>query len=165
MQNTITLPPTTIKARTPTSMGGRGHPDGRPLTPPLMKAMAEHQRLRAYLNGDWQPMLNSLLTDAQRNKPHLTGPLKDDLTASHYADQYMCRSPQATAEQAWRQGSSAAKSRGSNISTTENELSGDVFSPIKALSHAISGQGTPLQVKIENTGIIEAGWQKQPLQF
>lgn len=154
MRPPLDLPPININARGPKpNFGSRAHPGGPPFTPPMMNAIARHQRLRAYLKGDWQQILNILLTDALRNNPPLNGPLKEDLATAHSADQFMCRNPQLSAEDAWRKGWSKAKAHGNNIDKNENELSGGAFSPIKALAHAISGEGTPLQIKIENTGI------------
>ena len=153
MQRPIILPPLDITASSIPNMGGHPVPSGPPLTLPLIKAMAASQRLRAYLNGDWHLIINNLLIDAERNTPHFNGAIKEDLATAHHADQLMCRSLQAVAEQAWKQGFSVAKSRGYDIDASENELSGGVFSPLKALSHALSGEGATMQVKIEKTGI------------
>jgi hypothetical protein len=153
MQRPIVLPPINITASSMPNMGGHPVPNGPPLTTPLLKAMAAAQRERAYLKGDWHLIINNLLIDSERNTPHLNGALKEDLATAHHADQLMCRSLQAMAEQAWRQALKEAKSRNYSIDPSESELSGGVFSPLKALSHAVSGKGTTLEVKIENTGI------------
>ncbi|HEY0290078.1 MAG TPA: lipid II-degrading bacteriocin [Pseudomonas sp.] len=153
MNNTITLPATYIKAtaynRSPNNKGNFGGP---PLPPRVSRGAAAIRRSAAYLNGNWQEIINSLLT-AQFNNPHLIGPLKEDLTTAHYADQFMCLNPNATTANAWLHGLNKASVRSVPIDKNENELSGGLFSPMKALAHAISGEGTPLHIKIENTGI------------
>jgi len=154
MKGPIRLPPIKITATRPNkSAGYKIDFGGPPLTPPALRAIANGIRLRSYLKGEWQATINNLLIEATRNNPHFIGPIKDDLTAAHYADQFMCLNPLATAEFAWRQGWSQARSKGMTIEKNENELSGGIFSPMKALAHAISGEGTPLQIKIENIGI------------
>lgn len=154
MKGPIRLPPIKISATPPNKSAGHKVDFGAPpLTPPALRAIANHIRLRAYLKGEWQATVNNLLIEATRNNPHFIGPIKDDLAAAHSADQFMCLNPLATAESAWRQGWSQARSKGTIVDKNESELSGGIFSPMKALAHAISGEGSPLNVKIQNLGI------------
>lgn len=152
MNGTINLPRSTITAKAP----GRGSIKGSfasPHFPPhVRRGAAAIKRSRPYLQGKWQEMLNDQLIQIGSN-PALTGILKQDLMAAHHADHYMCVNPNARAADAWLSGLNRASVRNTPIDISENALSGGFFSPMKALAHAMSGEGTPLQVNIGNIGI------------
>lgn len=153
MQNTINLPATSINATAPHRRpGNKGPSAGPPFPPHVVRGSAAIRRSGNYLNGNWRAAINDLLM-ARAQYPTFDGPLKEDLTAAHYADQYMCLHPNATKSDAWLKGLNKASVQSASIDKNQNELSGDIFSPLKALAHAISGEGTPLHVKIEKIGI------------
>lgn len=151
--NGIKLPNINITATSPHRRPGNKGNSGGPAFPPhVRRGSAAIQRSKFYLEGNWQGMINALLEQQSAN-PQLAGALKEDLIAAHHADQYMCINPNATPADVWLQGLNKASVRGEPINVTEGELSGGIFSPMKALAHALSGEGTPLRVSIANIGI------------
>ncbi|MBD8119667.1 lipid II-degrading bacteriocin [Pseudomonas lutea] len=151
--NGITLPNINVTAKSPRgSAGNKGNSGGPPLPPHVLKGATAIKRSKFYIEGNWQEMINGLLDRVAYN-PTLAGPLREDLYAAHHADQYMCLKPNTRPADAWLKGLNKASVRGEPLNLSENELSGGLFSPVKALAHALSGDGTTLHVNILNIGI------------
>jgi hypothetical protein len=151
--NGIILPNIKVTAKSPQGRSGnKGNSGGPPLPPHVLRGSIAIKRSKFYIEGNWQEIINGLLAKMAHN-PILAGALLEDLNAAHHADQYMCRNPDARPADAWLKGLGKASVRGEPLNLSENELSGGLFSPVKALAHALSGDGTPLQVNIANIGI------------
>ncbi|MDD1014129.1 lipid II-degrading bacteriocin [Pseudomonas sp. TNT2022 ID1025] len=128
-------------------------------------AKAWAQRDDAYVSGNWWAMLCLDLKRAQYNRPPFSlGLMAPDLLCSHHADQLIANDPNLPNQVAWRQGRIKSTKYGADKSSTlstEVNFSGGIFTPLKALAHAIYGNGATTTVPLENTG-IEPTVEKTP---
>lgn len=138
-----------------TSRGsGRGLPNPAPLA--MIGKMIQERNV-AYERGHWPQMLGRHLVAMRNNRPvryGLDSFIIGDLKVAHGADLLMLRNPGLGTADAWKQG----VREGSKVTDTqqlavEQEFSGGVFTPFKAIGHRLLGKGKPASVRLDRIGI------------
>ncbi|WP_434580829.1 lipid II-degrading bacteriocin [Pseudomonas sp. Z5-35] len=141
-----------------TSRGsGRGLPSPAPMA--MIGKMIEERNV-AYARGHWPQMLGRHLVAMRNNSPvryGLDGIIIGELKVAHGADLLMLKNSKLDTASAWRLGTKeGAKIKKIEQLAIEQEFSGGVFTPFKAISHWLLGKGKPASVRLDRTGISPA---------
>jgi hypothetical protein len=141
-----------------TSRGsGRGLPFPAPLA--MIGKMIQERNV-AYERGHWPQMLGRHLVAMRNNRPvryGLDGFIIGDLKVAHGSDLLMLKNPGLGTADAWKLGiKEGTKITAIEQLAIEQEFSGGVFTPFKAIGHWLLGKGKPASVRLDRIGISPA---------
>lgn len=145
---------------------GTSRPSGlqAPFPAAMVGRMIE-ERSSAYAKGHWREMFSRHIKAMKYNRPvpyKLDGIITQEFKAAFRADLLMLKNPNLNSSQAWHKGFEEAK-RITHVSqmAVPIEFSGGLYTPFKAISHWIFGNGKTAKVNIKNIGITPTA-QKIP---
>jgi hypothetical protein len=115
------------------------------------------ERSSAYEKGHWPQMLQRHLIAMRNNHPiryGLDGIIIGELKVAHGSDLVMLRNPALSTADAWNLGiKEGTKIKNTEQLAIEQEFSGGIFTPFKALGHWLLGKGKPVSVRLDRIGI------------
>jgi hypothetical protein len=139
----------------------RGSGGGLPSPAPMaMIGKMIQERNVAYERGHWPQMLGRHLEAMRNNRPiryGLDGFIIGDLKVAHGADLLMLKNSKLDTANAWKLGiKEGAKIKNTEQLAVEQEFSGGIFTPFRAIGHWLLGKGKPVSVRLDRTGISPA---------
>ncbi|MFL6967168.1 lipid II-degrading bacteriocin [Pseudomonas alvandae] len=128
----------------------RGSGGGLPSPAPMaMIGKMIQERNVAYERGHWPQMLGRHLEAMRNNRPiryGLDGFIIGDLKVAHGADLLMLKNPKLDTANAWKLGiKEGAKIKNTEQLAVEQEFSGGIFTPFRAIGHWLLGKGKRCQ--------------------